>query len=528
MRIFYFLFLLILQLQALEALFTADEQQWMREHPVITYVGDPSWLPYEGYNKQGEYIGIVPDLLNMDSNNTPITFKHINTTTWDESLEKVANGDVMMISQSRYSNQNTDLNFTDVYLSTPIVVVMQQGERYVSSLHQITKKKIGLIDNQTTTPVLERRYPRITFKHYSSLDKGLEDVATGKIDAFLCSLPRAGYEIAMKQLTNLRIVGKSDVNNELGFGIHPQYPLLVSIMNKMIADTPESDIQTTLSKWTRQKYVEKPDYTAFYIALGVFALIAVISLFFYRKVRLETLARLDAQAKMLEQQSKMAAMGEMLDAVAHQWKQPLNALTMYADLLHSDFEEGNVDKVYIDEMLEGVHVQIDHMTTTLGEFRNFFRPNAAITAFNLGKIVQSVLFLVNDEFIKNNITVDVEIDKDILLEGNENEFKHLILNIINNAKDAFNEKGLNERHIVIEALQDTETIILTIKDNAGGIPVDVIDHIFEANVTTKAPGKGTGIGLYMSIQIVEKMNGTITVANAEEGACFTITFNQKR
>lgn len=528
MRILHFLFLLILQLHAVNTLFTAEEQQWMREHPVITYVGDPSWLPYEGYNKQGEYIGIVPDLLNMDSNNTLITFKHVDTTTWNESLEKVASGEVMMISQSSYSNQNTDLNFTDVYLSTPVVVVMQQGERYVSSLHQLSKKKIGLINNQTTTQVLQNRYPRIAFTYYSSIDTGLEDVATGKIDAFLCSLPRAGYEIAMKQLSNLRIVGKTDVNNELGFGVHPQYPLLVSIMNKLIADTPEADIQTTLSKWTRQKYVEKPDYTALYIALGIFALIALISALFYRKVRLETLARLDAQAKMLEQQSKMAAMGEMLDAVAHQWKQPLNALTMYADLLHSDFDEGNVDQAYIDEMLEGVQVQIDHMTTTLGEFRNFFRPNTAIAPFSLNEIVQSVLFLVNDEFMKNNIDVEVKIDNEILLEGNENEFKHLILNIINNAKDAFNEKRLKERHITIVSVQDDEMTTLTIKDNAGGIPEEVIDHIFEANVTTKEQGKGTGIGLYMSLQIVEKMNGTIRVANEGDGACFTVTFQQKQ
>ncbi len=206
----------------------------------------------------------------------------------------------------------------------------------------------------------------------------------------------------------------------------------------------------------------------------------------------------------------------------HQWKQPLNALTMYSDLLHSDFEEGNVDKAYIDDMLEGVQVQIDHMTTTLGEFRNFFRPNSTVSTFELLKLVNSVLFLVKDEFMKNSITVDVQIDKTITLEGNENEFKHLILNIINNAKDAFNEQEIKGRNIVIEASQDGDTTQLNIQDNAGGIPENVIAHIFEANVTTKEAGKGTGIGLYMSAQIVEKMNGTITVVNVDDGASFTI------
>ena len=523
MRSLFLSLILLLQLQALETSFTPEEQVWMKEHPVITYVGDPAWLPYEGKNAQGRYIGIVPDMLDLDSKNTPLTFKYTNTKTWNESLQKVKNGEVMMISQSRYSNRNTNLGFTQVYLRSPVVIVMQQGERYVSSLHQVRDKKIGLLDNQTTTPALKRRYPNIQFRLYPTVDKGLESVATGKIDAFLCSLPRAGYEIAMKQLTNLRIVGKSEVSTELGFGINPQYPLLLSIMNKMIADTPESDIQTTLSKWSRQKYIEKPDYTALYIALGVFAFITLISLLFYLKVRRETEARLAAQTKMLEQQSKMAAMGEMLDAVAHQWKQPLNALTMYSDLLHSDFEEGNVDKAYIDEMLEGVQVQIDHMTTTLGEFRNFFRPNSAVSTFELLQLVNSVLFLVKDEFMKNSITVDIQIDKTITLEGNENEFKHLILNIINNAKDAFNEQKIKHRHIIIESHQDSDFVRLNIQDNAGGIPENVIEHIFEANVTTKEAGKGTGIGLYMSAQIVEKMNGTIAVANVDNGASFTIS-----
>ena len=522
MRALSFFLLLVIHLQALESIFTAEEKQWMQEHPVVSYVGDPAWLPYEGHNKQGRYIGIVPDLLELATHNTPLTFKHTNTKTWKASLQKVQNGEVMMISQSRYSNRNTSLDFTRVYLRSPVVIVMQQGERYVSSLHQIRDKKIGLLDNQTSTPALKRRYPDIDFPLYQNIDDGLNSVAIGQIDAFLCSLPRAGYQIAIKQLTNLRIVGKSEVSTDLGFGINPQHSLLLSIMNKLIANASEAKIQTTLSKWSRQKYVEKTDYTALYIALGVFALIALISLLFYLRVRRETQARLAAQTKMLEQQSKMAAMGEMLDAVAHQWKQPLNALTMYADLFKSDFEEGNVNEEYVDEMLEGVQVQINHMTTTLGEFRNFFRPNTAISSFNLQDLVNSVMFLVKDEFMKNSITVEVKIDKAITLEGNENEFKHLILNIINNAKDAFNEQDTKNRHIVIEAIQNKGLTQLTIKDNAGGIPKSVISHIFEANVTTKEAGKGTGIGLYMSAQIVEKMNGTIVVANEEDGACFTI------
>jgi signal transduction histidine kinase len=218
----------------------------------------------------------------------------------------------------------------------------------------------------------------------------------------------------------------------------------------------------------------------------------------------------------------MASIGEMMDAVAHQWKQPLNALSMYGELMKSDFNEGLVDKVYVEDMLAGVNTQIEHMITTLGEFRNFFRPNSEVVAFNLLEVINSVLLLVKDEFMKNTINIEVKIDEKLSLKGNENEFKHLILNLINNAKDAFKENKIKNRRIIIEAYFEKSNLILSVQDSAGGISEAVIDSLFEANVTTKAKGKGTGIGLYMSAQIVEKMQGKIWVENKNEGACFKI------
>jgi len=119
MRTLLFLFILLLQLHALDSSFTDEEQQWIKEHPVITYVGDPSWLPYEGYNEHGTYIGIVPDMLALDAKNASLTFKHVDTKNWKESLQKANDGEVMMISQSRYSNRNTLLGFTNIYLRSP-------------------------------------------------------------------------------------------------------------------------------------------------------------------------------------------------------------------------------------------------------------------------------------------------------------------------------------------------------------------------------------------------------------------------
>lgn len=226
--------------------------------------------------------------------------------------------------------------------------------------------------------------------------------------------------------------------------------------------------------------------------------------------------------KRYEQQAKMAAMGEMMDAIVHQWKQPLNALSMMSDLLVDDFKTGDVNQAYVDELSNDTQTQIEHMVTTLNEFRNFFRSTDTKESFGIKRCVQSVMLLVKDELLNQNINIHVESEKEILIHGNENEFKHLVLNIINNAKDAFNERDIKERHIYVSFYQKDDFTHVEIIDTAGGIPLNVIDHIFKPEVTTKESGKGTGIGLYMSMQIAQKLGGTLSVCNADKGACFSL------
>ena len=234
-------------------------------------------------------------------------------------------------------------------------------------------------------------------------------------------------------------------------------------------------------------------------------------------------ASLSKKDMMLRQQSKMAAMGEMMDAVAHQWKQPLNSLSMMNDMLLDDFKNGIVDEAYITEVTEMTHMQIAHMINTLNEFRTFFRPSKDAEDFSVMECLESVQVLMKDELLKNTITVNVAMQEDIILHGQINEFKHLFLNLISNTIDAFNEKSIQNRSITIRTYKQDNHGIIEFEDNAGGIPTAVIDSIFKPNVTTKSDGKGTGIGLYMSSQIVQKHSGTICVKNVNDGAMFTIS-----
>ena len=230
--------------------------------------------------------------------------------------------------------------------------------------------------------------------------------------------------------------------------------------------------------------------------------------------------------RILAQQAKHAAMGEMMDAVAHQWKQPLNAISMLTDILVNEYRDGDVDEAYLEEYRTTLWKQLDHLLTTLDEFRSFFRPDKEKASFSLAKSIDAVLLLIKDEFMGKAINFNIDGDESIELYGVENEFKHIVLNILNNAKDAFIENKTTSRMIDISFHKKEGNSIIEICDNAGGIPKSVLQDIFKANVTTKAEGKGTGIGLYMSAQIAEKMNATLEVSNRDKGACFTFTVHE--
>ncbi|WP_321314712.1 HAMP domain-containing sensor histidine kinase [Halarcobacter sp.] len=235
----------------------------------------------------------------------------------------------------------------------------------------------------------------------------------------------------------------------------------------------------------------------------------------------EEIEKREKNEKILLEQSKFAAMGEMIDAIAHQWAQPLGILNLKLSMLDLDFQSGQIDEKYINDFQGKMTDVIEHMNTTLNEFRTFFRPNKEQSYFSAKQMIDKVLMFIKDEYIKYKIDIKIEKINDFKIKGIENEFKHILLNILNNSKDAFIFKDRKDRKILIKIYQKDNFNILEISDNAGGIKEDIIDEIFKSNFTTKKEN-GTGIGLYMSCQIARKNNTLLSAANIENGAKFTL------
>jgi len=211
-------------------------------------------------------------------------------------------------------------------------------------------------------------------------------------------------------------------------------------------------------------------------------------------------------------------MGEMVSNIAHQWRQPLNVVSAIASGIRFDLEYDNVDKNKIVSSIDDILFQVNYLSQTIDDFRNFFKPdNSSMKQnFSIKNTILKVINLSKESFKSTFINIVPNIE-DFEIYQNENQFVQVLINIFNNAKDAFTITNLpTDRYFFIDTKIKEDSIEIILKDNAGGIKEDVINKIFEPYFTTKHQSLGTGIGLYMSNQIIQKQfNGTIEVSNQE-------------
>ncbi len=246
----------------------------------------------------------------------------------------------------------------------------------------------------------------------------------------------------------------------------------------------------------------------------------------YNAVRQDITSKklVQSQQHMIIEQSKSAAMGEMISMIAHQWRQPLQAVSILVQKLPlTKMIDGELTDEALDQVVEDVSVQLNYMSKTIDDFRNFFKPNK-----EKEHIVVSELIAKVKDFLAYMLKIDqidfiVEYENDVDVRIYINEIVQVLINIIKNARDAMIENKIENRKIIIRFAQIDNDLVLTIEDNAGGIPQDVLGKIFEPYFSTKFNKNGTGLGLYMSKTIVEEhSHGMIKAQNGENGAIFTI------
>ena len=239
------------------------------------------------------------------------------------------------------------------------------------------------------------------------------------------------------------------------------------------------------------------------------------------------------QSNIIMQQSKLASVGEMIGNIAHQWRQPLSAISTSASGLQVEQECGIMTKENLNNRLEGIIEKTNYLSQTIDDFRDFFKQSKEKELFKIHDVLHKVENITSATYKKEGLTIDKNYDTNtnIFCLGYSNQLSQVIINILNNAKDIILEKKCPIKVVKIDLDCSKSDVLIKIYDSAGGIPSELFSKIFEPYFTTKEDNKGTGIGLYMSNEIItNRFNGKLSASNQKfkvdskeyYGACFEI------
>ena len=505
-----------------------QEKDYLKKKKTITMCVNPDLMPFEKV-ENGQHMGIIADYLKLVENKikTPITL--IPTKTWNESLEKSKNKECDILSLAiNLPQNNKHVNFTKPYLTTPLVIASNINTSFIDNISQIKNQIFAIEKDSIYKEMIELKHPNIQLAEVSNITIGLKAVESGKVSGFIGALSMVAYQIQNNYIGQLKITGKFDETLNLAVATRSDESILNNIFNKAIEDITPSQKQEILNKWVLVEYQKELDYSSLYKILAAAVILIFILILIYRQLLLKKLnIRLNAKVKLeirkneeknriLIQQSRMASMGEMLENIAHQWRQPLSTISVAASGLEVKKEFNNLsDKEFYDAINHIKNATL-YLSNTIEDFRNFFSKEKELTTINISHAIEKSLELMGNTFMQNRINLIRNIDTKVEILSIENELIQVLMNIFSNAKDALRPIINEEKYILINVYKENNNMVIQIKDNAGGIKDDIIDKIFEPYFTTKHKSRGTGIGLYMSKLLVEKhLNGTLSAKNEQ-------------
>ena len=487
-------------------------------------------MPYEAFQQDGAYIGIVAEHLKLITKSTGLQFKMSPSKTWSESTEKVKQGLVDVLSETDDSDLSSHLNFTTPYLSNPIVIAMSSNENYVDSITSIKDKKIALIRDYGYISKIRKKYSNINFLTVENIQDGLHKVSTGVVDALLCTHALCSYTISELGLNDVRIVGKTEFDTKLALGVQKNKTELKSILNKAIARISHSQQQVVFDKWIKNKYVEKVDYALIYRIVGVAIILVIFFIFWNRRLEQQVQQRTkELTIARDEAQNANASKSEFLSLMSHELRTHMNAILGFSQLLEQNHENhfSRNDLDLVDEILMAGY----HLLDLINEVLDLSQVESGklqikVENIELTEIVNQCVTLVKALTEKSHIKITYpNVSESIYVIADRVRIKQIIINLLANAIKYNKEKG----QIDISYEIGDKIIRLSIKDTGIGIADDMQDRVFtpfDRLTASMTSIEGTGIGLALAKRMIELMDGNIGFTSIEgKGSTFWIEMN---
>jgi signal transduction histidine kinase len=236
------------------------------------------------------------------------------------------------------------------------------------------------------------------------------------------------------------------------------------------------------------------------------------------------LDNLSEKDKLILEEEKLASMNEMMQNIAHQWRQPLSQINSTVGIIDDILYKKNIQDPLLEEKLKEIETLTKYMSNTINDFQGYFKKNNEKASFYLGDTIEKSVDIIRGVFKENKIVITTNIDKNLECNGYDNELQQVIVILLNNAKDALLNRNVHIARVEINVFELEGKYVVEVCDNAGGMTKNLMKKVFEPYFTTKHKSQGTGLGLYMSKKMIEeRFNGSLSVRNAHDGVCFRIT-----
>jgi len=511
-----------------EFAFTKEEKEYLKSKKEIKMCMDPDWLPFTKF-ENGIHTGISADIYKLISQKIPIPISEVQTKHWAQSLEfgKARKCDIFDFAIETPERKKY-LNFTSTFLKVPLIIVTKLDVPFIYNFQSIENEAIAIPKGYAFIELLKNKYP-LKIIEVDSIGDGLQRVKNGEVFGYIGTLASVAHVFKRDFTGELKVTGRFDESFDMGSAVRNDDEMLLQILQKIISSIPKEQINSIIDKWINIKYEKEFDYTLFWQVVSFILLILFFVLYRHyilnKKVK-EEIEKSRKKDNLIFQQNKMASLGQMIETIAHQWRQPLSELTMSQNMiLRKVTTSGDISKAELEVILNDEQKIVQFMSSTINIFQDFYKEDLKVEKFKITDAYKDVRILLSETISLNSIKLIESIDEDIEYIGYKNHISQVLLSILQNSIYFLKLRDIENAEVHVSMHGTNNYIEIEIEDNAGGIDEDIIDYIFDYNFSSRdEEEKSTGLGLYISKLIIEeKFQGKIEVFNTKGGVRFLIS-----
>jgi ABC-type amino acid transport substrate-binding protein/CheY-like chemotaxis protein/two-component sensor histidine kinase len=523
-----------------------EENTYLRDHPILNVAFDVDWPPVEFSDGDIGMNGMAADYLNKMSELLGVEFESGRPRPWKEMMEAVENGELDFLSAiSPTSQRRKWMDFTDSYLSFPIVIFTDKEVPYIGSISDLKSKPVAVVDGYASHDLLLENHPELTLLPVRDVKEGLMSVSTGKAFAFVGSLATVSHVMSREGLTNLKVSGETPYSFDIAMGARKDNTVLLNILDKALAAISPQERSAINRRWTSVTFEYATDYSLMWKILGGALVLVVIVLYWNNRLKIEITERKRAE-KAAEAANQ--AKSEFLANMSHELRTPLNAILGFAQIM-----ERNTDLSSEKESLKIIQRSGTHLLTLINQVLDLSKIEAGhITTeeqgFDLLHLLDELENMLSLKTDKQHLALEFDCTKEVPrhIRTDEVKLRQVLINLLSNAIK-FTDEGSVKLRVSLKGHRDPEStrlryvdpvtstrqtegscaIQFEIEDTGPGIAPEEMDHLFEAfgqTASGREAREGTGLGLLISHKFVQLMGGDMYVTS-EVGQGTTFGFD---